>query len=203
MSEFPTLMLLLDVEDALTRLGSAGKACSIAEIRVVDAHGDDVAPGETGEILCRSPACLVGYYGREDASADTLAGGWLHTGDLARVDDEGYVTIAGRAKDMIISGGLNVYPAEVERTIAEHPAVAEAAVIGVPDKEWGEVGKAFVVLHPDAHLEEADLRAALKEQMAGFKVPKLYEIRHEPLPRTTSGKVQKFLLDAAPAGAKA
>jgi fatty-acyl-CoA synthase len=194
MSEFPTLMLLLGVEDALSRLGSAGKACSIAEIRVVDEQGEDVPSGETGEILCRSPACLIGYYGREDASAETLEGGWLHTGDLARVDEDGYVFIAGRAKDMIISGGLNVYPAEVERAIIEQPGVLEAAVIGIPDEEWGEVGMAIVVLEPDAALDEADLRAALKEQLANFKVPKRYEIRREPLPRTTSGKVQKFVL---------
>jgi fatty-acyl-CoA synthase len=101
---------------------------------------------------------------------------------------------------MIISGGLNVYPAEVERAIAEHPAVAEAAVIGVPDEEWGEVGKAIVVLHPGAELDEDELRGALKAQLANFKVPKHYELRTEPLPRTTSGKVQKFLL-AEPARA--
>jgi fatty-acyl-CoA synthase len=194
MSEFPTLMLLLDVEEAMTRLGSAGKACSIAEIRVVGEHGDDVPPGETGEILCRSPACLTGYYGREDASRETLRGGWLHTGDLARVDEDGYVFIAGRAKDMIISGGLNVYPAEVERAIIQHSAVAEAAVIGVPDEEWGEVGKAVVVLEDGAQLDPSELRAVLKKQLAGFKIPKHFVLRHEPLPRTTSGKVQKFIL---------
>lgn len=199
MSEFPTLMLLLDVEDAMTRLGSAGKACSIAEIRVVDETGRDVAPGEPGEILCHSPACLIGYYGDEDASTQTLRGGWLHTGDLARVDDDGYVLIVGRAKDMIISGGLNVYPAEVERAIIEHPAVAEAAVIGVPDDEWGEVGRAVVVLEDGKDLDEAELKAALKQQLANFKLPKQFEIRREPLPRTTSGKVQKFLLRDAEA----
>jgi fatty-acyl-CoA synthase len=196
MSEFPTLMLLLDVEEAMTRLGSAGKACSIAEIRIVGEHGEDAAPGEVGEILCRSPACLTGYYGREDASRETLRDGWLHTGDLARVDEEGYVFIVGRAKDMIISGGLNVYPAEVERIIVQHPAVAEAAVIGVPDGVWGEVGKAVVVLEEDAELDESDLRLMLKQELAGFKIPKHFELRHEPLPRTTSGKVQKFILRA-------
>src|SRR2546422_70480 len=141
-----------------------------------------------------SAACMVGYYGRDDATAATLAGGWLHTGDLAYADEEGFVSIAGRAKDMIISGGLNVYPAEVERAIVEHPAVVEAAVIGVPDDDWGEVGRAVVVVRDGANLDEAELTAFLRERMATFKVPKLYELRTEPLPRTTSGKVQKFLL---------
>jgi fatty-acyl-CoA synthase len=194
MSEFPTLMLLLDVEDAMAKLGSAGKSCSIAEIRVVGDQGEDVVPGEVGEIWCRSPACLVGYYGKDAASAETLEGGWLHTGDLARLDDDGYVFIAGRAKDMIISGGLNVYPAEVERAIGELPGVIEAAVLGVPDEEWGEAGLAVVVREDGAELEESALRAELKQRLATFKVPKHYAISTAPLPRTASGKVQKFLL---------
>jgi fatty-acyl-CoA synthase len=199
MSEFPTLMLLLDVEDAMTKLGSAGKSCSIAEIRVVDDQGADVAPGEVGEIWCRSPACLVGYYGNDAASAQTLDGGWLHTGDLARLDDDGYVFIAGRAKDMIISGGLNVYPAEVERAIGELPGVVEAAVFGVADEEWGEAGVAVVVIEAGAELDEPVLRAELKQRLASFKVPRHYRISTAPLPRTASGKVQKFLLQESAA----
>ena len=194
MSEFPTLMLLLRADEALERIGSTGKACSVADIRIVDEHGEDVGPGEVGEIWCRSPACLVGYYGRGDASSETLRGGWLHTGDLARCDEDGYVFIAGRAKDLIISGGLNVYPAEVEKAISEHAAVAEVAVVGVPDEEWGEVGHAVVVIEEEAQLDEAELRAFLRERLATFKVPRRFDLRHEPLPRTTSGKVQKFLL---------
>lgn len=201
MSEFPTLMLLLQAEEAMDRLGSTGKACSVAEIRVVDESGQDVAPGEIGEIWCRSPACLIGYYGNPSASADTLAGGWLHTGDLARADEEGYLYIAGRSKDMIISGGLNVYPAEIERVLVEQDGVTEAAVIGVEDEEWGEVGLAVVVTEAGGEVGEAALRAACKERLASFKVPKHFVVRAEPLPRTTSGKVQKYLLrEAAAAG---
>jgi fatty-acyl-CoA synthase len=194
MSEFPTLMVLLDSADATRKAGSTGKACRAAEIRVVDADGRDVAPGATGEIVVRSPACMVGYYGKDDATKATLADGWLHTGDLATVDDDGYVFIAGRSKDMIITGGLNVYPAEVERVIASHDAVVEAAVVGVADERWGEIGCAHVVLAPGRTLTAEELAAWLKEELASYKVPKAFRIGHDPLPRTTSGKVQKFLL---------
>jgi fatty-acyl-CoA synthase len=194
MSEFPTMMLYLDAENAIRKAGSAGRACRAAEIRIVDLNGDDVPVGETGEIICRSPASMLGYYGKEDASASTLVDGWLHTGDLASVDDEGFVYVTGRSKDMIITGGLNVYPAEVERVIAAHPAVVEAAVVGVPDEKWGEIGRAIVVLAEEATLGEDELVTHLRAELATFKVPRQYELRHEPLPRTTSGKVQKFRL---------
>ncbi|HEY0451183.1 class I adenylate-forming enzyme family protein [Actinophytocola sp.] len=192
MSEFPTMMLYLDGPDAVRKIGSAGRACSAAEIRVVDTDGADVPPGTVGEIVCRSPATMLGYYGRPDATASTLVDGWLHTGDLAQVDEEGYVYISGRSKDMIISGGLNVYPAEVERVIAQHPAVLEAAVVGVEDPKWGEIGDALVVLRPEASLSEGELLPYLKEQLANYKIPRRFTFTGDPLPRTTSGKVQKF-----------
>ncbi|WP_051791633.1 class I adenylate-forming enzyme family protein [Amycolatopsis jejuensis] len=190
MSEFPTMMLYLDAEHA--RPGSAGRACSAAQVRVVDGAGRDVAPGEIGEIICRSPATMIGYYGKPDATASTLAGGWLRTGDLAYPDEDGFVYVAGRSKDMIISGGLNVYPAEVEQVIAGHPAVLEAAVIGEPDPDWGEIGSALVVVPPGSDLGVAELAGYLKQHLANYKVPRKYTLAHEPLPRTTSGKVQKF-----------
>lgn len=192
MSEFPTMMLYLDAPDAIRKIGSVGRACSAAQIRVVDAEGADVPPGTVGEIVCRSPATMLGYYGKPDATSATLVDGWLRTGDLARVDEEGYVYISGRSKDMIISGGLNVYPAEVERVIAQHPAVLEAAVVGVSDPKWGEIGDALVVLRPDASLSDGELLAYLKEQLANYKIPRRLTFTGDPLPRTTSGKVQKF-----------
>ncbi|WP_199433794.1 class I adenylate-forming enzyme family protein [Qaidamihabitans albus] len=192
MSEFPTMMLYLDGPNAERKIGSAGRACSAAEIRIVDEKGQDTPVGAVGEIICRSPATMLGYYGRPEATASTLVDGWLHTGDLAQVDDEGFVYISGRSKDMIITGGLNVYPAEVERVIAQHPAVLEAAVVGVEDPRWGEVGDALVVLAPEAALDEEELVGYLRENLANYKIPRKYSFTRDPLPRTTSGKVQKF-----------
>lgn len=197
LSEFPTLMTYLPIEHAIAKKGSAGRACRIAEVRIVDVDGRDAAPREIGQIICRSPASMIGYYGNEPATAAALDNGWLHTGDLGYTDEEGFIYIAGRSKDMIITGGLNVYPAEVERVIAQHPAVVEAAVIGVPDERWGEIGKAFVVVNPDVELSQEGLEEHLRAELANYKIPRLYEFRSDPLPRTTSGKVQKFLLGEA------
>ena len=194
MSEFPTMMLWLSAEDATANAGSVGKACRAAEVRIVDETGGDTRVDEVGEIICRSPACTVGYYQDDEATSTTLAGGWLHTGDLARVDADGYVYITGRAKDMILTGGLNVYPAEIEQLIEARPEVQEVAVIGVPHAEWGEIGKAIVVLKLGQELDEATLLASLKQDLATFKLPRIFEFTSAPLPRTLSGKVQKFLL---------
>jgi fatty-acyl-CoA synthase len=129
-----------------------------------------------------------------EATAATVVEGWLHTGDLGYVDDDGFIYIAGRAKDMLITGGLNVYPAEVERVIAQHPAVQEVAVIGVPDDQWGEIGHALVVVQPSSRLSETELLDYLGSELANYKIPKRFTIRQEALPRTTSGKVQKFVV---------
>jgi fatty-acyl-CoA synthase len=195
MSEFPTLMLLITGKDAQGRAGSTGKACSAATIRIVDEAGQDVPPGTVGQIICRSPANMIGYYGRPDATASALADGWLHTGDLASYDDDGFVYMTGRAKDMIITGGLNVYPAEIERVLAAHPDVVEAAVVGAPDEKWGEIGVAHVVVREGARPDQEAVEAYLRERIAGFKVPRVYRFTSEALPRTTSGKVQKHRLE--------
>ncbi len=194
MSEFPTMMMYVGPEDAMRKLGSTGKAASACQIRIVDENRIDVAPGEIGEIICRSPANMVGYYNKEAATAATLRDGWMHTGDLAHMDDEGYVFVSGRSKDMIITGGLNVYPAEVERVIAAHPAVLEVAVVGQADERWGEIGIAWVVLADGAELDEETLKKYLSDELATYKMPKRFVMRSEALPRTTSGKVQKFKL---------
>ncbi|QRP43200.1 AMP-binding protein [Amycolatopsis sp. FDAARGOS 1241] len=135
---------------------------------------------------------MTGYYGQEAATAVTLAAGWLHAGDLAHVDVDGFVFVSGRSKDLIITGWLNVYPAEVERVIAQHPQVLEAAVVGVADAAWGEVGSALVVLRPGGDLDQDGLTQYRKEELATVKVPRRFAFTEAPLPRTTPGKVQKF-----------
>jgi fatty-acyl-CoA synthase len=194
MSEFPTLMTYLDRDYGVTKRGSAGRAVRIAELRVVDEDGKDLPAGEHGEIIVRSPATMIGYWQRPDATADALAGGWFHTGDRGYLDDDGFLFIVGRTKDMIISGGLNVYPAEIERVIETHPAVREVAVVGVPDDRYGEVGEAHVVVAEGATVTEAELEALARAELANYKVPRRWTLRTEPLPRTASGKLQKFEL---------
>ena len=191
MSEFPTIMLWLDPRYAEAKRGSTGKACSIATVRVVDEDGRETPAGEVGEIVCRSPACALGYYGKPEASEALWKGGWMHSGDLAYRDEDGFIFIAGRSKDMFISGGLNVYPAEVERVLAELPGVVEAAVVGVPDDDWGEVGEAFVVVDADDPVSPEALASGARERLAPFKVPKLWTLQTDPLPRTVSGKLTK------------
>jgi fatty-acyl-CoA synthase len=193
MSEFPAAMLLLDGANAIDKRGSAGRAVSIADIRVVDADGNDTAPGVVGQIICRSPAVMVGYHDAPEATAQTLVGGWLHTGDLAHMDEDGFVYIVGRAKDMIISGGLNVYPAEVERLLVEHPMIAEASIVGVPDPKWGEVGRAHIVLADVDRPDVAELDRYLRERTASYKIPRQW-VFSDQLPRNASGKVVKAQL---------
>lgn len=194
LSEFPAIMCFLEEEDAFEKKGSTGKATLTAEVRVVDEEGNDCPPDENGEIVCRSPATMLGYYNKPDATAETLKDGWLHTGDQGYVDEDGYVYISGRKKDMIITGGLNVYPAEVERVIEKHEAVAETAVIGVPDEKYGEVGLAVVVVKEGETVTEEELVELLRGELGNYKVPRQYAFQTEPLPRTTSGKVQKFMV---------
>ncbi len=189
MSEFPTIATILQPEDAVTHAGSAGRACSITQMAIQLPDGTIADTGE-GEILLRTPATMTGYYNRPDETAAAFADGWFHTGDLGRLDEQGYVEITGRKKDMIISGGLNVYPKEVEEVIYRLGGVAEAAVVGVPDDKWGEVAVAVVVPGPDG-FSASDLLDACRERLASYKCPRAVLVHTEPLPRTPSGKVLK------------
>ena len=157
----------------------------------------DAAVGETGEIVVRGPITMLGYWNDPEATAQTLRGDWLRTGDLATRDDEGFLTLVGRARHMYISGGENVYPAEIERVYAEHPAVREIAVVGVPDPKWGEVGCAYVVPARGARIEPEALRAWGSQRLARFKLPKRF-VEVAELPRTETGKVQKHRLARRP-----
>ena len=195
MTEASPGTLLLDREMSAVKAGSAGVPHFFTDVRLVrsDPTGEaDV--GEPGEILVHGPHVMRGYYGLPDATADALlAGGWFRSGDVGVRDEDGYVSIVDRVKDMIISGGENVYPAEVENALYDHPDVAECAVIGMPDARWGEVGKAVVVLRTGASTDPQGLLDHLASRLAKYKVPKAVEFR-TALPRTASGKIRKSAL---------
>ena len=172
---------------------SAGRPLLGTEIRIVDAHGRTLPNGEIGEIAVRGPQLMRGYWNLPEATAEALRGGWMHTGDAGVLDDEGYLFVQDRTKDMIVSGGENIYPREVEDVLYRHPAVAEAAVIGVPDAKWGEAVKAIVVLKPGAVLDAAELMGFCDGQLAGYKRPRSV-VFIDALPRNPSGKVLKRTL---------
>jgi acyl-CoA synthetase (AMP-forming)/AMP-acid ligase II len=184
---------LISPEEALAKIGSTGPAFFHTDVRVVDDAGRDVAPGEVGEVIVRGAHLMKGYWNRPEASAETLRDGWLFTGDLATVDKEGFVFIQDRKKDMIISGGENVYPAEIEGVLARHPDVLEVAVIGMPSPRWGESAAAVVVPKPDSSLGAADLIAFCDGKLARYKIPRVVELVTE-IPRNPTGKVLKRLL---------
>jgi fatty-acyl-CoA synthase len=182
---------MLRAEDGMRKLGSAGTSCFFSDVRVVGPDLEPTSPGEPGEVLVQGPNVTTGYWNQPQATAEALMdGGWLRTGDLATADDEGYLFIVGRLKDMYISGGENVYPAEVEQAIYTHPAVAECAVIGIPDEKWGEVGRAVIVRRPGSSLSEAELLAHLEARLARYKHPRTVVFTDE-LPHNASGKLVK------------
>jgi fatty-acyl-CoA synthase len=180
----------LPAADVRRKPGAVGFSLFHIDVRVVRADGSECEPDEIGELIIRGPHVCDGYWNNAEATAEAIRDGWLHTGDLARHDAEGYYTIVGRLKDMIISGGENVYPAEVESAMHSHPAVSEAALIGVPHRRWGEVGRAVVVVEEGRALSEEELLDYLRERLARFKVPKSV-VFVEALPQTGAGKVDK------------
>jgi len=177
------------------RLKSCGKPMTGVEIRVVDPAGKAVATGEVGEIITRSPQNMLGYWNQPEATRRAIRNDWFHTGDAGYLDNDGYIYIYDRVKDMIISGGENIYPAEVESALFGHPAVADVAVIGVPDDKWGEAVKAFVVKRPDAAITPEELMSFARERIAGYKVPRSIDFV-DTLPRTPTGKILKRELRA-------
>jgi long-chain acyl-CoA synthetase len=172
------------------RLASVGVARFGTRVRVVDDRDQSVPDGEVGEVLVDGPTVMAGYLDMPEATAATLRGGWLHTGDLGRFDDRGYLTLVDRVKDVVITGGYNVYPSEVEDVLVRDPGVAEAAVIGVPDAEWGERVVAYVVAASGGHVDDARLESLCLERIARHKRPKEYHVVEE-LPRNAAGKVLK------------
>ncbi len=176
------------------RLASCGRAVLGARVRVVHDSGVDVQPGEIGEIIAQGPNVMQGYWNKPAETAAVLRDGWFHTGDLATVDAEQFIFIVDRKKDMIITGGENVYSTDVENALYQHPAVLEAAVIGTPDTRWGEVVTALVVLKPGASASAADLITHCRSVIAHYKCPRRVEFWPEPLPKSGSGKILKTVL---------
>jgi fatty-acyl-CoA synthase len=184
----------LPPEDVRRKPGAVGFPLFHVDVKIVEAGGGaECGPDAVGELLIRGPHVCGGYWNRPDETAKAIVDGWLSTGDLARRDSEGYYYIVGRSKDMFISGGENVYPAEIESVLHAHPAVAEAAVIGVPHDKWGEVGRAIVVLKAGGRATESELLDFVRARLAGYKVPKSIAFVNE-LPKTGAGKVDKKLL---------
>jgi acyl-CoA synthetase (AMP-forming)/AMP-acid ligase II len=197
LSPLATLLGAAEHEDAdrPDRLRSGGRAAPCTEVRIADAEDREVPRGEMGEILVRGGNVMLGYWRRPEETAAALRGGWMHTGDLGRMDADGYVYVLDRLKDMIITGGENVYSTEVENAVASHPAVANCAVIGVPDERWGERVHAVVVLQPGAAATEGEIREHAKASIAGYKAPRTVEFV-DALPVTPTGKVLKRELRA-------
>ena len=174
------------------RIASCGREISGVEVRIVnETTGEDIKPGEFGEIIARGPNVMLGYWHREKETAEALRDGWMHTGDVATIDDQNFIYIVDRAKDMIISGGENIYTAEVENALYEHPAVLEAAVIGIPDEQWGEAVLAVVVLREGAEATEHELIQHCRGLIAGYKCPKKVIFQTDPLPKSGPGKILK------------
>ena len=195
MTETGPTLFLMDEAHAAEKIGSVGKPQFLAAARIVDSEGRDVERGETGELWFAGLGMTPGYLNRPEETAEALVDGtWLRSGDLGRQDDDGYFYIVGRLKDMYISGGENVYAAEVEKRLNDHPAILEAAVVGIPDERWGEVGRAYLLPRPGERLPpDEDLAAWCRKHLAAYKVPREF-VHVEDFPRTAAGKIQKHLL---------
>ncbi len=186
----PLLSILL-----LDKTGSCGPPLLSIETRIVDDEGNDLPSGQVGELWLRGPSITRGYWNQPETTEQAFSDGWFRTGDAGMLDDDGFLYVVDRKKDMFISGGENVYPAEVEAVIAELPDVAENAVVGVPDERWGEVGRVYVIPVPGRIVSEDDILVHCRQRLATFKVPKTAVIT-DTLPRTASGKLQKHILKA-------
>jgi malonyl-CoA/methylmalonyl-CoA synthetase len=192
-----TLMTLGNPYDGERRAGTVGFPFPGVSIRIVDDQGVDVADQQEGELLVRSPMLCAGYWNRPEATAAAMDGGWFHTGDIAERASDGYITLRGRRSDVVISGGFNIYPREIEEVLVEHPSVAEAAVVGAPDPVRGEVPVAFVVARPGTAVDADTLIAFCRDQLASFKTPRRVVVV-DRLPRTALGKVKKSELRSHP-----
>jgi fatty-acyl-CoA synthase len=182
--------------DASRKIGSVGVPVFHGHVKIVNEEGAEVKPGEVGEIVVSGPTLMSGYWGRPAATEEVIRDGWLHTGDLARIDEEGFFYVADRKKDVIISGGENIYPAEVEKTLLENPKISDAAMVGVPDEKWGEAGLAFIVLREGEQMAEEEVLRFCEERLAKYKIPKAIKFVKD-LPLTGAQKIMKYKLREA------
>ena len=194
LTESSSVATILSGGSAVDKVDSVGRPMPVVDIAIADPTGTHLGPGQTGEVLIRGPIIMAGYWDNPEATANTIRDGWLHTGDVGHLDDDGYLFITDRAKDMLIRGGENVYCVEIENRLVEHPEIADAAVVGVPHPELGEEVKAVLELTDGATITDDDVRSWVAETLAAFKVPTYVERRHEKLPRNASGKLLKNVL---------
>ncbi len=199
MTETATAVTALRTADALRKVGSCGKPVFHTDVRIVDTEGNDMPQGQMGEVLIKGPNVIREYWRKPEETAATIVDGWLHSGDMGYFDEEGYLYLVDRRKDMYISGGENVYPAEVEDVIMSFAGVADVGVIGVPDEQWGEVGMAVVVKAPDSEITEEKIVEQCRGKLAKYKIPKRVAFVDQ-LPRTLTGKILKKELRAQFAG---
>ena len=196
-TELAPIITMLPMEDhkaGSTKLSSAGLPTAVSEVRIVGEGGVDCAEGVSGEIVVRGPHTMQGYWNKPEQTEQALKDGWVFTGDAGYLDDEGYLFIVDRVKDMVVTGGENVFTTEVENAVLSHDAVLDVAVIGIPDEEWGEAVHAIVILHPDQTVTTKELQDHCRERIAGYKLPKGITFREEPLPLSGAGKVLKIEL---------
>ena len=196
-TEASPCIAILGAKASLRKDGSVGRPLPFLSAKLVDKKGQALPPGEVGELVCQGPNVMKGYHNNPQATAEAIQNGWLHTGDLARSDEEGFLYIVDRKKDMIISGGENIYPREVEEVLHTHPAVADAAVVGMPDSLWGESVRAFIKIRPGQQLTEAEVLSHCRQYLAGYKKPRRIDFIDE-IPRNPSGKTLKRQLRAMP-----
>ena len=194
MTEFGPGIFSMRAEFAAVKAGSIGQPNYFIDAQIVGEDNQPVPTGEVGELVLKGPVVCSGYFNNPEATAAAFdAGGWFHTGDLARTDADGFFYIVDRKKDMFISGGENVYPVEIEKVLYQHPAVAQCAVVPMPDPQWGEVGRAVVALRPGATASEAELLEHCRAHLARYKLPKRIELR-DSLPLSPAGKILKRAL---------
>ena len=194
-------MAISKPDDMAAKAHAAGRPVWCVDLRIVDENDKPVRVGEVGEIICKSPLATHGYYKNPEATNASFRDGWFYTGDLGYFDEEGYLFVAGRKKDMVKSGGISIYPLEIESVIYSHPDILEAAVIGVPDRQWGEALKAVIVLKQGAKITEEELQRFCKDRLSSYKVPKSVDfvssLPHTEVGKVNKSKVREMILDKA------